>query len=930
MLRPLTLRQVYGLNPLLPPQDLTCDGDEQDSFVYTSGNLTIIQKGGEQIILHGHTNDVSAFDVAHDKSLIVTGEQSSIIVWDVCTLSPVIVFDSEPYTPISLVFNPSGTGLASLDSDGEIRFYELKNDKVGNSCSARLTDKHALRKTSTHTKLVYSTENNDHLISFGCSSILPLKVNLEAGKISPCGHGTSLVDHEINGSICDTRFLIQSEVMTECASSMSNGSVVIWKGESLDKLTYNRTIKLAPEHEHLTAIRIISESTLAIGSSSRKIRFYDFNFKLKNAINSKHIIPGIHGNITSISLKYQPKYDPESKHGQPLGQPKLPKFAETTLDGKTFQTKSLLITTTHGEIIRIQYDGTTDIKNKSSVFQHGKSSDKITAFQPHTSQNVIALGLLSSATGMPALELFDYEKQARVIRKNCDQWFKDGECVSAVGFDEQGVFLAVGTNQGRLFIFDALTLDMKFEFLLSTRRSGQVENIVFQDTFFAVSDSTFSITLFKIDFGGHGDGGKSQPVQFQYLGRSRSHTSKIVSMSFKGDTLITVGFDRYMVEYDLNSTEYKGEQSLLNPVRQPCRLEQTARPLGSVLHPSIPSKSNEEFLLTITDQQKLRLFNMKTRLARRTTLAPLCGYKIDSIDIVRQSNLLAFSAGTKIGLIQLPADGNPWRQTAILAHPSGVDRIAVSHCGKYLFSLAKNTDKHGCLQCWEVSQSALAAQLELCPKGIEPFIALMDHGRTGGKFNSLKTFFYYASLLSQGIQTSATRRIQDSLPLSYLPDILRACGYYPSEKEVEEMSNEVMFWKYGMGETDELQAEITLADVVKLYVNYQHVTENGELVDQEQELVDAIDQLEVRSTADLLDIVQQRAEALSEEEIASRLACLASNQPPGVEQEWPKNYSSKEFPSLGKVLPRNTDDLVELVFKNMQSQTSTAATQSPK
>ena len=103
-----------------------------------------------------------------------------------------------------------------------------------------------------------------------------------------------------------------------------------------------------------------------------------------------------------------------------------------------------------------------------------------------------------------------------------------------------------------------------------------------------------------------------------------------------------------MVEYDLNSTEYKGEQSLLNPIRQPCRLEQTARPLGSVLHPSIPSKSNEEFLLTITDQQKLRLFNMKTRLARRTTLAPLCGYKIDSIDIVRQSNLLAFSAGTKV------------------------------------------------------------------------------------------------------------------------------------------------------------------------------------------------------------------------------------------------------------------------------------------
>ena len=182
----------------------------------------------------------------------------------------------------------------------------------------------------------------------------------------------------------------------------------------------------------------------------------------------------------------------------------------------------------------------------------------------------------------------------------------------------------------------------------------------------------FSITLFRFDFGGKGDNGedKNTNVQFQYLGRCRSHTNCIVSMIFKDEKLITIGYDRYMVEYDLSSVEYKGEQSMLFPSREPSRLEQTARPVDSVLHPTITSKSNEEFLLTITDQQKLRLFNLKTRLARKTTLAPLCGYKIESIKVVQKGNLLAFSAGTKIGLIQLPADGNPWRQTAILAHPS--------------------------------------------------------------------------------------------------------------------------------------------------------------------------------------------------------------------------------------------------------------------
>merc|ERR1712048_625090 len=125
--------------------------------------------------------------------------------------------------------------------------------------------------------------------------------------------------------------------------------------------------------------------------------------------------------------------------------------------------------------------------------------------------------------------------------------------------------------------------------------------------------------------------------------------------------------------------------------------------------------------------------------------------------------------------------------------------------------------------------------------------------------------------MGQGIQTSAPRVIKYSLPLKFLPDILRACGYYPSEKEVEEMSNEVLFWKYGMGEVDEVQAEITLEDVVKLYVNYQHVHENGEMVNQEEELINAIDVLETDQTRGVLRVIQSSAEALSEEEIASRM-----------------------------------------------------------
>ena len=147
-----------------------------------------------------------------------------------------------------------------------------------------------------------------------------------------------------------------------------------------------------------------------MGSSNRKIRFYDLEFKLKNVVNSKHIIPAIHGNITSISLKFQPKYDSETD----LGKPKQPKFAETTLEGEQFQTKNLLLTTSHGEIVRIQYDGTTDIKAKSSTLEHGKNSERITSFEPHRSQPLIALGLQSGRKFGSGVEIWFFWRFFRI------------------------------------------------------------------------------------------------------------------------------------------------------------------------------------------------------------------------------------------------------------------------------------------------------------------------------------------------------------------------------------------------------------------------------------------------------------------------------------------------------------------------------------
>lgn len=683
MIRPLTLRQVYGLNPKVPALDLTREGDPHDTFVYVSGNLTLIQQGDEQIILHGHTNNVSALDVSNDKSMVITAEKSTIIIWLVAELSPAMIFENDRYVPISIKFNKDASMFASLDTDGVVRVYKTDNPQP--------IFEHQTKRHYGFEKIQFCSEDSSCFAVYGLSSVMFFEIN-ETLEFSKC---QKLADSNINANINAMSFLRNdvdsSDTSRAWVAGMSNGSLVIFKGNSHLNLSYNSHIKITGESESITALKLVSQNTLAVGSSYRRVRFYDTAIKLKNWISNKQILPGIHGNITSISLKYQPGYNPD-KISQPTDNPKL---AETTLKGKSFFTTSLLVTTTHGEIVRINADATTDHEKKSSVLTHGKIACKINAFACHTNQNIVAIALENCNNKQNLIELYDYENERQVMKKKIQ--LHESELISCISFDKQSVFLAFGTNKGRFFILDSLTLEEKFKFLLSTRESGSVERIVFNGNWCAVSDSTFAVSVFKINNPDKGENSENSS-QFQYHGRSRSHVSKIASIIIEEDLLISIGNDRYMVEYDLNSITYEGEQSVLYPKLEPTRLEQTERPLDAVLHPTIKSKSSEKFLLTVTNGHKLRIFNTKTRLARKTTLAPLCGSDINNIRIVPNNEILAFSSGSKIGLIQLPSDGNPWKQTAILAHPTGVECIEPSYCGNYLFSLAKNIDKHGCLR----------------------------------------------------------------------------------------------------------------------------------------------------------------------------------------------------------------------------------------
>lgn len=106
-------------------------------------------------------------------------------------------------------------------------------------------------------------------------------------------------------------------------------------------------------------------------------------------------------------------------------------------------------------------------------------------------------------------------------------------------------------------------------------------------------------------------------------------------------------------------------------------------------------------------------------------------------------------------------------------------------------------------------------------EGIEPFINLIEGGKEGQNFQDMKDFFYYSMIRSKNENTTKTRKLDGTVPLDELPNLMRAMGYYPTEQEVQNMINEVKFSKYSdMGITTH---SIDMHTFIKMFVNHRPV-----------------------------------------------------------------------------------------------------------
>jgi Ca2+-binding EF-hand superfamily protein len=151
----------------------------------------------------------------------------------------------------------------------------------------------------------------------------------------------------------------------------------------------------------------------------------------------------------------------------------------------------------------------------------------------------------------------------------------------------------------------------------------------------------------------------------------------------------------------------------------------------------------------------------------------------------------------------------------------------------------------------------------------------------------MRDFFYYSMIRSKDENTTRTRKLDGTVPLVELPNLMRAMGHYPNNQEIEDMTNEVRFSNFA--ETGQYVEAFDLDTFIKLFVNHRPVYGIGKphIEDAFKEFGD-----KTMPTADLLTKLQKEGNMMNLEELQQCLFTLTGEQ--DFRNALPDTYISAE------------------------------------
>ncbi|XP_012064007.1 PREDICTED: WD repeat-containing protein 66-like [Atta cephalotes] len=371
--------------------------------------------------------------------------------------------------------------------------------------------------------------------------------------------------------------------------------------------------------------------------------------------------------------------------------------------------------------------------------------------------------------------------------------------------------LVCGLKNGALWILHHITLDPIDE-IPYKHSSTAINKIIFTRCaeYMAYANNALTVVVFKRN----DTTITSKYNMWNLIGKYRSHYLPIRDILFSpaasdsdAPRFFSLGEDRELVEYDLaHSGPYPVPGLKILRIDQ---IEQSAVPLCLAWY---PVSDNEKFLM-ISNSEILT-------------------------DKVVDNGYVVFATDKEIGLQLMSFDGNPYKIVSTMGHSQKIIGISVNHNKKILFTAGYNDP---CVLMWKIklklSRLSVDIMARLGGKGLSPFYCLIKGGKKGWLANEMKDLFYYAQILHQGENTTAARIISDTVVVEQIPNLMRAVGYFPTNKEVSQSNiyllrqnicfedrdimTEVCYKRYV--ETDKLLQEITFEEFVRLYVNHRPV-----------------------------------------------------------------------------------------------------------
>ncbi|XP_049820743.1 cilia- and flagella-associated protein 251 [Aethina tumida] len=439
----------------------------------------------------------------------------------------------------------------------------------------------------------------------------------------------------------------------------------------------------------------------------------------------------------------------------------------------------------------------------------------ITAIETHFELPLLIIGHENGV-----LKIIDYDKRVLVSQekiKNSDSYSPDLEnptAISCIRYSNESLHLVCSNNIGEIHVLDTISLKTisKKPIRIS---NAKIVNIVFNfnSNQFAYYDNENSVVLFyfnctKKEWIGLG---KLMP---HYLGIN----DILFTPVFDNSCLVTIGEDRYIVKY--NNVGLGPDDTFDVLVRE--RIEQSAIPKCFVYFCKHYEDSFLGYYLIVDDKYKYKLLNDLTMMTRQVSLGPAYGaYKGHHIKKIMLPDKLdykyyIFMIDKQIGLQLSTLDGNPYSYVGYTAHPTPVVDFALSHKGTHIFTFSENSN---ILFQWEIRPNAVELVHLLGGKEFEPFYCLLEGGKNGWLFQEIQDLFFYMQILNQGENIVLPRKFSDTIEISELPDLVRACGYYPSEFEIENLMIEARY--KDLDDLGEVKTQITFFDFLKLYINHR-------------------------------------------------------------------------------------------------------------